>query len=72
MSRLVLVRSPDKRRDLYIRREGWKPGDKAVARAFNAEDGEALVEAFNTRSLCSRCGFTYGECGCLPAGESDC
>jgi hypothetical protein len=45
--KLTLVRSADKRSDLYIRREGWKVGERAVARAFDQTIGRDLVDSYN-------------------------
>ena len=45
--RLVLVEGSDKRTDGYVRCEGWKPGQQAVARFFDKEMGRWFVEMWN-------------------------
>lgn len=49
--RLVLVRSADKRSDGYVRFEGWKPGDQAVAKFFDMELAELFVGAWNASQI---------------------
>ena len=51
MTRLVLVRSADKRSDGYVRFEGWKPGDQAVAKFFDLEAAEVYVNAWNASQI---------------------
>ena len=49
--RLVLVRSADKRSDGYVRFEGWKPGDQAVAKFYDMELAELFVGAWNASQI---------------------